>query len=116
MLSPRMADRSVLAEVTAQGRPGRRQRSLNTLHLLVADVVAIACSTTVARLAYQAVSGERPTASLSTTAVMLISFIAALAVSGSYPRCTNGLIASRPFHGAVWHGLPLGVVLALLVP
>jgi exopolysaccharide biosynthesis polyprenyl glycosylphosphotransferase len=115
MVLSRTVERPSLAKVVTQPRAERRRRSLRGLHLVVADAVAITGSAGLARVVYQTVSGDRQGISAITIASVVITFLVALAVSGSYVSPAKGLIAARPVHGArIWHGLSLGVVLAAL--
>jgi FlaA1/EpsC-like NDP-sugar epimerase len=107
---PQMANPAVVTV------PERRERGLSRgvsrwLCLVVADAVAVAVSTVVV-LRY---SGETVAGSLAVVAVMVVSFLAALAASGSYGRYAEGLIVSRQIgRPGVLYGLPLAVVLASL--
>ena len=76
------------------------------------DGLAIAGLTLGAGLAYRRFSGESLQPRLATAAVVVVAFLAALALAGSYGRSASGLI-SRPVNGSsLLHGLPLGVLLA----
>ena len=106
-----------VARPSAVGVAARHERTLSGgvprwACLVVADAVAVAGSTVVVSLVH---SGAQIASGPAMVAVMVVTFLAALAVSGSYGRYSEGLTVSRRVGGAgVWHGLPLGVVLALL--
>jgi exopolysaccharide biosynthesis polyprenyl glycosylphosphotransferase len=115
VVRPRTAVRTSSPRSRAQRRADASRRSLRWLNVLSADAAAIAVSTILATLLYPAAFGTGLLTSPTAVVVMVISFLSALAVSGSYTRCARGLIASPPFRRArISHGLPLGVVLALL--
>ena len=106
-----------VASPSVVGVAARHERALSqgvprwACHV-VADAVAVAGSTVLVSLVY---SGPGVATGPAVVAVMVVTFLAALAVSGSYSRYSAGLTVSRRVGGAgVWHGLPLGVVLALL--
>jgi exopolysaccharide biosynthesis polyprenyl glycosylphosphotransferase len=111
----RVDDRANSTEVVAPTRPVSRGGPVRGLHLVVGDAVTVAGLSLVVSTVGWRSAGQAPPPSATTTAVVAVSFVAALAVSGAYRGRQNGL-ASRPGGGAgLLHGLPLGVLLALLV-
>jgi exopolysaccharide biosynthesis polyprenyl glycosylphosphotransferase len=76
---------------------------------VVADAIAVAGSTVLVHR----IDGVPTTPAVA--AVMVGTFLTALAAFGSYTRHAGGLIVSRDFGGTgVWRALPLAVLLAVL--
>jgi exopolysaccharide biosynthesis polyprenyl glycosylphosphotransferase len=82
------------------------------LCLVIADAVAVTGSAIVIGLL---APGEWAATRPAVVAVVVLAFLTALALSGTYSRSATGLISSgRLGTASVWRALPLGVVLALV--
>jgi exopolysaccharide biosynthesis polyprenyl glycosylphosphotransferase len=111
---PRPARRWQGGSVLALPRPELGRLSPRGLQLALTDALAIAGLTLGAGLAYRRFSDGSLQPRLVTAAVVVVAFVAALALTGSYGRSASGLI-TRPVNGSsLVHGLPLGVLLAML--
>ncbi len=95
-------------------RPETRRASWRAVQLLGADAMGIFAAAVLASIVYEAFSGTRLTMTPTMLALTIASFLVALAVCDAY-RTAKGFVGPRPVNGrAVWHGLSLGVILALL--
>jgi exopolysaccharide biosynthesis polyprenyl glycosylphosphotransferase len=112
---PRTVPRSAPADLVALPPPEPRRVSWRGVQLALTDGLTVAGLTLGAGLAYHRYSGESLQPRLATSAAVVVAFVAALALSGSYGRSASGLI-TRPVNGSsLVQGLPLGVLLAMLV-
>ncbi len=110
----RAAARSPGGGVVALPRPRPGRLWPRGVQLALTDGLAIAGLTLGAGLAYRRFSDGSLQPRLATAAVVVVAFLAALALAGSYGRSASGLI-TRPVNGSsLLHGLPLGVLLAML--
>jgi exopolysaccharide biosynthesis polyprenyl glycosylphosphotransferase len=115
MVSAETVDRPRLVAVRTHRRVEPGRRSQRWLQMLAADAVAVAGATVLVAMMYGRIEGEPLQLSLDLVVVMVVCFVGALAVSGSYGRFAGALVISWTFQGVgVVHSLSLGVVLALL--
>ena len=112
--SPTVVSAGTVASSTAVAVPAQRKQAYGRgvprwLCLVVADAVAVAGSTV---LVYRI---EGVPTGLPVAAVMVGTFLTALAAFGSYTRHAEGFMVSREFGGSgVWRAFPLAVLLAVL--
>jgi exopolysaccharide biosynthesis polyprenyl glycosylphosphotransferase len=115
-LPPRVLSRVPRAldgQVVALPSPEPGGMSPRGVQLALTDGLAIAGLTLGAGLAYRRFSDGSLQPRLATAAVVVVAFLVALALAGSYGRGASGLI-TRPVNGSsLLHGLPLGVLLAM---
>jgi len=84
------------------------------LHLGVADGLAVAGLTVGVSLAHRRFPGESLQPRLATSAVVVVALLGALALTGWYRRSPSHLITRSTNQLSLVHGLPLGVLLAML--
>jgi exopolysaccharide biosynthesis polyprenyl glycosylphosphotransferase len=110
---PRVAPQPERGGLVALPAPDRGRLSPRGVQLALTDGLAIAGLTLGAGFAYQRFSTESLQPRLLTSAVVVVAFLAGLALAGSYGRSASGLI-TRPVNGSsLVHGLPLGILLAM---
>jgi exopolysaccharide biosynthesis polyprenyl glycosylphosphotransferase len=111
---PRTEPRPVPIDLVPLQAPEPRRTTRRGVQLALTDALTVAGLTLGAGVAYHRYSGASLQPRLTTSAVVVVAFVAALALSGSYGRSTSGLI-TRPVNGSsLVQGLPLGVLLAMV--
>ena len=111
---PTLGRRLDVGGVVPLRRPESAGMSRRGLQLALTDALAIAGVTLGAGLAYQRFSGASPVPRLLTSAVVVVAFVVAFALAGSYGRRATSLITGAVNGSSLLHGLPLGVLLAML--
>ena len=112
---PTVVSATTFASPPAVAAPAQREHTQTGglprwLCLVIADAVAVTGSAIVLGLL---APGEWAATRPAVVAVMVLAFLTALALSGSYGRYAAGLISSGRLGAAgVWRAVPLGVVLA----